>query len=179
MFGHYKQQGRFDNAACRDHDGNANASVRAGHRIASGQVQCEHRGIDQRTAALLAQHVEHAFCGADGRARDESDRQDEHQRITGLEAWSEQPEDRFAERQDHRNHRERRPERPAHGHALNRAVLAGESGSQPLRQTERGRPRGQIFRVGQGHISTRPWRCLWGSPFLSSPWLSSNGLTIG
>ena len=28
--GRYKQQSRFDNAACRDHDGNAPAAVRAG-----------------------------------------------------------------------------------------------------------------------------------------------------
>ena len=56
--GDQKQQRQFDDAGRRDHDGNAHASVRAGHREASGQVQREHGGIDQRAAALLAQHVE-------------------------------------------------------------------------------------------------------------------------
>ena len=51
--------------AADDHDGDADAAVRAGHREASGQVQREHGGIDQRAAALLAQHVEHALGRAD------------------------------------------------------------------------------------------------------------------
>ena len=93
---------------------------------AADQVDRERNGIDHGAEALLAEHVEHALGRPDRGPRDEADRQDEHQRIAGVEVRAEQPQDRLAEREDQRGRGQRRPERPAHG-------AGGETPQAPAR----------------------------------------------
>ena len=76
----------FDHGSRRDHDGDTHAAIGSGHHERAAEVKREHRGIDHRAAALLAQHVEHALGRADGGPRHQRDGEDEHQRIAVVEA---------------------------------------------------------------------------------------------
>src|SRR2546423_4014321 len=112
MLGHPEQQRRFDKKPGGSRDRRSVQAEMRNQKKTAYDVGQERSHVDQRTSALLAYHVEKAFCRANRGARKQPDGEDEHQWISVDKPRPEQRQKRIAEREDDHGCRERGPKCP-------------------------------------------------------------------
>ena len=113
--GHHEQPDRFEHQRDRGCDRGAGGAEQRNEDDAQREVDRECAGVNEGADPLLAQHVEQPLDRADRGARQEAERQDEHQVVAAGELGAEQAQDRPAECEQQRGRGERRPERPLDG----------------------------------------------------------------